>query len=148
MRRPALLGFTMLFSFAGIADAWYLAEHALTNTALSCGIGTLSGCNTVAQSAYSHFFGIPLGVYGLVFYTIIFILAAISTTKNSHRLNQGLFGLGIVGILFSFYFLWLQFFVIDAICIYCLGSFVISLGIFVFTAFLVRRRYVPPVLVM
>ncbi|MDB4992533.1 MAG: vitamin epoxide reductase [Parcubacteria group bacterium] len=148
MRRPTLLTLTMLFSFAGIADSWYLAEHALTNTALSCGIGSLTGCNVVAQSAYSHFFGIPLGVYGLVFYALVFVLSALATTINVRRLMQTLFGLGIVGLLFSIYFAYLQFFVIDAVCIYCMGSFVLSILIFILTTVLVRIKQPSPPVVM
>jgi uncharacterized membrane protein len=148
MRRSTLLILTILLSVAGIVDAWYLAEHALTNTALSCGVGALSGCNTVAQSEYSHFFGIPLGVYGLFFYAVVFVLAACATKLLSRRFLQALFGLGIVGLLFSFYFLWLQFFVINAICIYCLGSFAISVIIFICTTLLVRVRTEPPPPVM
>jgi len=142
MRRTTLLILTAILSFLGIADAWYLAEHALTNTALYCGIGSISGCNTVAQSSYSHFFGIPLGVYGVVFYAVIFIATAFAFTHQARRLMQFLFLLGSIGILFSLYFMGLQLFVIDALCIYCLASFVFSVGIFI-TTFLLNRRAAP-----
>lgn len=145
MRRTTLLYLTIAFSLIGIADAWYLAQHALTNTALSCGVGTLSGCNVVAQSAYSHFFGIPLGVYGVVFYTLMFVLATLDFAIEKRRLAKVLFGMGSIGVLFSFYFVWLQFFVIDAICIYCFVSFILSLGIFCTTFFLMRKRPLPSV---
>lgn len=148
MRRPTLLTLAMVFCFAGIADSWYLAEHALSDTALSCGIGSLTGCNVVAQSAYSHFFGIPLGIYGLVFYALVFVISALATTIHARRLMQTLFGLGIVGLLFSCYFAYLQFFVIDAICIYCMGSLVLSILIFVLTSILVRTKESSPPVVM
>lgn len=133
-------------SLLGIADAWYLAEHAITDTALSCGIdGALSGCNVVAQSPYSHFFGIPLGLYGVAFYGFVLIFSLISWKKESVRLRQGLAMVATAGILASSYFLGLQVFVIEALCIYCIGSFVISFGIFLLTLPFWRRTDLIPV---
>jgi uncharacterized membrane protein len=145
MRRTTLLALTTLFSLLGIADAWYLAEHALTDTALSCGIDGLSGCNIVAQSAYAHLLGIPLGVYGVAFYVIVFIAAAIAFTNDSRRVELFLMAASIVGVLASVAFEGIQFFLIKAVCIYCLGSFFLSLGIFITNLLLVRRRSPLPV---
>jgi uncharacterized membrane protein len=149
MRRSTLVALTLALAFLGIADAWYLAQHALTNTALYCGIdtGALSGCNTVAQSTYSHFFGIPLGVYGVIYYAVVFIICAILYTTHHPPLTRLLFILGVIGALFSFYFVGLQIFVIKAVCVYCFASFFLSLGIFWTTLMLVRYRpAAPPVM--
>lgn len=149
MRRPTLLALTSVFSLLGIADSWYLTQHALTDTALSCGIstGALSGCNTVAQSAYSHVFGIPLAVYGLVFYALAFLVTLSLYARESSRRSQTLFILAIIGFLLSVYFEAIQIFVIKALCIYCFGSFVLSVGIFATSLSLVRRRpALPPVM--
>jgi uncharacterized membrane protein len=145
MRRRLLLSITTFFSVLGIADSLYLAEHALAGTPLSCGIGSgaLTGCNIVAQSAYSHIFGIPLGVYGLVFYLAIFVLSLMARNRQTSRVMRSLFLSGVAGMLLSFYFLWLQVFVIDAICIYCLASFVFAAAVFVSTLLLLRTRTVP-----
>lgn len=140
MRRTPLLVLTTLFSFLGILDSWYLAQHALTNTALYCGIGSLSGCNIVAQSPYSHLFGIPLGVYGVFFYGVVFIASALAYSAPVRRLMQVLFIFGCLGLLMSLYFIGLQLFVIDAICIYCVASFLLSVGIFITTFKLARHR--------
>src|SRR4051812_36052942 len=115
MRSRTLLSITTFFSLLGIADSLYLAEHALTKTALSCGIGSgaLTGCNVVAQSEYSHIFGIPLGVYGLVFYTAVFVLSFIARKDPTLRIKKLLLLAGTLGMLLSLYFLWLQVFIID-----------------------------------
>lgn len=146
MRRPTLLAFTLVFSLLGIADSWYLTEHALTDTTLFCGIstGVLSGCNTVAQSAYSHVFGIPLALYGLVFYVLVLLITFSLYAGESRRRAQMLFGLGIIGLLLSIYFEAVQVFAIKALCIYCLGSFLLSIGIFAAALSLVRRRPATP----
>lgn len=145
MNRKLYLALTLVFSILGFADSWYLAQHELTDTALSCGIGsTLSGCNIVAQSPYSHLFGIPLGVYGLVFYGIILLFTLAMYAGHKRRLSQLLFVVAVVGTLLSFYFASLQIFVIKAICIYCFGSFFLTIGIFVTTLMLARHKPAAP----
>ncbi len=137
--RTRYSGITLL-SLLGIADAWYLAEHAITDTALSCGVdGALSGCNVVAQSQYSHFFGVPLGIYGIAFYGLVLLLALVAWKYRAPRLPQLLAVIATVGMLASSYFLALQLFVIEALCIYCIGSFVISVAIFLLTLTFWRR---------
>ena len=148
MNRLTLTVLLLLLAFFGIADAWYLTQSALTDTALSCNFGSaLDGCNIVAQSAYSHLFGLPLALYGVAFYAGTFVLAAallILPLRLLYRLNY-LFGM--VGILASIVFLAIQFFLIKALCVYCLASAVIALLIYVISREL-WRRFAPPHLVV
>ena len=74
MNRSLLIGLLMALSLVGIADAVYLSLHVAAGTPLVCDIGAgLDGCNTVANSPYSLFLGIPLAYYGLVFYAVFYI---------------------------------------------------------------------------
>jgi uncharacterized membrane protein len=117
----------LILSFLGIADSTYLSYTALTNTALTCNIKGLDGCNTVAQSVYSHLFGIPLALYGVVFYVLVFIFAAAALFWTRRFLTAGLATLGTLGLIASIIFELIQVVLIKAICIYCLGSAIISL---------------------
>ena len=126
MHKNFLIGGLLVLSFLGIADSWYLSYKALTGGALACTIKGLEGCNVVAQSAYSHLFGIPLGVYGVVFYVAMFILAALVLIVPIRFAHDALAGLGIMGFIASIFFILIQEFLIKALCIYCLGSAVIS----------------------
>ncbi len=121
----------LLFAFLGLADSVYLAQHAATNTPLLCGIENLSGCNIVAQSPYSKFLGIPLAEYGVLFYTILFVLAALELVIFDQLLRRVLQGLAIVGVFFSIGLTALQVFVIKALCIYCLASALFSFFILI-----------------
>jgi uncharacterized membrane protein len=142
MKRHTLAACLIALAFLGIADSWYLAESAITNTALTCSIAGLDGCNVVAQSAYSHLFGIPIGVYGVVFYTIVFILGALLYVLPRRIIYHFITWIGTIGILASVLFLSLQIFAIRAICVYCLGSALITLLIFI-VAILLFRRHAP-----
>jgi len=129
----------LVLAFLGLADSWYLAEKAITGGTLTCNISGLEGCNVVAQSAYSHLFGIPLGVYGVIFYVVIFLLSALLFVEPKRFVHNTLALLGVLGLLASIVFLFIQFFLIKALCVYCLGSAVISLLLFVVTVWLWKR---------
>jgi len=122
----------LIFAFFGLADSIYLTQHELSGTPLLCNIQNLSGCNVVAASQYSHIFGIPLAEFGILFYAVIFILAALELVLFDQLLRRTLQGISLIGLLSSLYFTFIQIFIIDAFCIYCLASALITLGIFVF----------------
>lgn len=122
--------FILLLAFCGLADSAYVARQETAGAPLLCDIGSLSGCNVVAQSPYSKVFGIPLAEYGIVFYAILFALAALELTIYDRLLRRVLQWAAAFGFLASLYFTFLQVFVIHALCIYCLGSACIALLIF------------------
>src|SRR5665213_1463326 len=101
-------GALLVLSFVGLADAAYLAQSELAGTPLLCNLGGLEGCNVVAQSAYSHLFGIPLGVYGVIFYVIIFILSALLFVEPKRYVHNTLAILGVLGLVASIIFLGIQ----------------------------------------
>lgn len=138
----SLLATLLVLIFLGLADSWYLAESAITNTALACNISGLSGCNVVAQSVYAHLFGIPLGVYGVVFYIIFFALGAFLLVQRPGWAYKGLALLGWGGLIASAVFVYIQVFLIKALCVYCLGSAAISLLICVL-ATVIWKKYMP-----
>jgi len=122
----------LLLAFCGLADSAYLAEHEINGTPLICNIQNLNGCNTVANSPYSQLFGIPLAEYGVLFYGILFVLAALELVLFDRLLRRILQGVAFVGIISSVYFTSLQIFFIGAFCIYCAASAVITLLVLIF----------------
>jgi len=129
MRRATLIVLILGLSFLGLADSWYLAESAATDTPLVCGIGVLDGCNTVAQSPYAHLFGIPLGVYGVLFYALVLVLSVAALTLRLKIVPFYLLIINALGASASVVFLLIQFFLIKALCIYCMASAVISFAL-------------------
>ena len=139
MSRNLLLAAILALAFFGIADSWYLADAAFGETALTCGIEALDGCNTVAESEYSRLFGLPLALYGVAFYSILFILSAVLLALRDRFLEKVLYGGSLAAFLASLYFLYLQVFVIRALCVYCLVSFFLSSCIALAAWKLIRR---------
>lgn len=130
MSRTLLLGALLILAFIGIADAWYLADTALKGVAPACDIKVLSGCAQVAASPYSKLFGIPLGVYGTVFYSAVFGVGAMLWARPLRMVYLMLYRLGIFGFLASMVFVLIQAFLIKSFCIYCILSAVIAVAIF------------------
>jgi uncharacterized membrane protein len=138
----------LILAFFGLADSVYLAQHAATGEPLICSIGGFD-CNTVAESKYSRVFGIPVADFGVLFYSTLFILAALELVLFDRVLRRVLQGFAIVGILFSLYSVAVQVFLIQALCIYCIASAVLSVGILALASFLEpiggkSRTSIPP----
>lgn len=121
----------LILALCGLADSAYIAQHEMSGTPLICDIENLSGCNVVVASPYSYLFGIPLAQYGILFYSIIFVLAALELVIFDQLLRRVLQGFSLMGVLASIYFTFVQVFFIDAYCIYCLASALIALLILI-----------------
>lgn len=138
----------LILAFFGLADSIYLTQHELSGTPLLCNIQNLSGCNIVAASQYSHIFGIPLAEFGILFYAVLFVLAALEIVVFDQLLRRALQAVSFVGVLSSLYSTFLQIFVINAACIYCVASALITLFIFILASLIEplkrRTRHIPP----
>lgn len=121
----------LILAFAGLADSAYLAQHEASGTPLICNIQNLSGCNIVANSQYSRIFGIPVADFGVLFYSIIFVLAALELVLFDRLLRRVLQVFALVGLATSVVTTLVQIFLIQALCIYCLASAVITVIIFI-----------------
>ena len=140
-KHVATLVAVLLLSFLGLADSWYLADSALSGGELTCSIAGLDGCNAVADSPYSNPFGLPLSLYGAVFYAVLFTLAAVALLLPSRRLYGALLAFGTLGSAASVYFLFVQVVLIEAVCVYCLLSALVTFMLFGLTLWLFRRRF-------
>lgn len=127
MKRNSIIVLMLVLALAGVADSWYLYQSAMSDTALACDLGAgLDGCNIVAQSPYSNLFGIPLALYGIAFFALIFVIALALTALESPVLFRTLRIATSIGALASVAFLFIQFALIKAVCVYCIGSAAIA----------------------
>ncbi|MFH1769160.1 MAG: vitamin K epoxide reductase family protein [Parcubacteria group bacterium] len=127
----------VLVSFGGILDAGYLTMQHYIGFSLSCSV--LEGCNVVTQSSYSVVFGIPLALAGLIYYIVAFFFAVGYARHGSPNVLYLLYILTMVGFVFSLILVYLQLFVIDAVCIYCMMS-VVSTTVLLLTAITLRKK--------
>jgi len=102
---------------AGIGVAIYITISDAGGGAPACLVGG-NGCQTVADSQYSHLLGVNVAVFGIVGYALLLFSALV-------RGDAGRFAgllLALVGFGFSAYLTYLELFVIDAICQWCVVS--------------------------
>lgn len=120
----------LVFAFFGLSDSAYLAESAAGGSPLMCDFGGFAGCETVAKSPYSRALGIPLANFGILFFAVLFTFAAIELVYPHQYVRRTIQGFAALGLIASAYFIFIQFSVIHAFCIYCLFSALMSALIF------------------
>ena len=101
---------------AGLGVAGYLTAVRASGEDPACVIG--GGCHTVQNSEYSELAGIPVAVLGLLAYAALLAAALLPGPLGR---TLGLFT-AVVGVGFSAYLTYLELFVIDAICAWCVAS--------------------------
>jgi uncharacterized membrane protein len=104
-------------AMAGIGVAIYITISDASGGAPACLVGG-TGCQTVADSQYSHLFGINVAVFGIVGYAALLLSALVPGDVGRF---SGLL-LALAGFGFSAYLTYLELFVIDAICQWCVAS--------------------------
>jgi len=121
----------VITSGVGILNALYLTILKLSDNKNLClqGIGD---CWSVNTSTYSQVFGIPVSLIGLGGFAAILV---IYLCENRWSLLQDygrylVFGFSLVGVLYSAYLTYIEIFVIQAICPFCLLSALMMLVLF------------------
>jgi uncharacterized membrane protein len=109
----------------GLGVAAYIAIEAAGGDAPACIAGS-SGCETVADSSYSHLFGVNIAVFGVVGYALL--LASALLRGDGARMAG--FGLSLIGFGYSVFLTWLELFKIEAICQWCVASAVLMTILF------------------
>lgn len=109
----------------GIGVATYITIADSSGGSPTCLAGG-TGCETVANSSYSHIAGINVAVFGIIGY--IAILATAFFANDIARF--GGFALSLGGFGFSVYLTYLEIFKIEAICQWCVSSAVLMTILF------------------
>ncbi|PKL36474.1 hypothetical protein CVV38_01035 [Candidatus Peregrinibacteria bacterium HGW-Peregrinibacteria-1] len=133
-----LLVTVMALSLIGLVDSGYLTLKHFSGVPPECNI--FSGCDVVTTSEYSEVFGVPLALFGAGYYLAVFLLAVFYLDRKK-LIALNLIRLATVfGFLMSIWLVYLQIFVIGAICEYCMLSAISST--LLFTLSLISLRYI------
>lgn len=111
-------------SLIGLGDAIYLTVQHVTGQSLRCTV--ISGCSEVLSSSYAVVAGVPLAAVGAIAYFTVFSLAILAAFR--YRL-AGTLLMALVGImcLVTLWLIYLQAFVINHFCQFCLLSALVTL---------------------
>ena len=128
MRRMIIAALALIGAFVAL----YLTLYKMGAIGhLACGLG---GCERVNTSKWAIFAGAPVAAWGLAFYIATFIVALVGTSPSwaeRREITYLLAAMSFVGVVFSAWLTYLELYVIDAICKYCVTSAVIVTAIFI-----------------
>ena len=118
----------LILSVIGFIDSAYLTAKHYSGVIPPC---TIKGCEVVLASKYSEVAGLPVALFGSLYYLVILSLSASYLVVKKEPIIKFEAILTPLGLIASMYFVYLQLFVIKAICQYCMLSAGISTLIFV-----------------
>lgn len=143
MKVPAegtLRSFATFAATVGVGVAVYIAIADSGGGAPAC-VGGSHGCQTVADSSYSHLLGVNIAIFGAIGYLLL--LGAALLRGDGARM--GGFAIALGGFGYSVFLTYLELFVIDAICQWCVISAILMTVLFVVNAVrMVRYVGTPP----
>ncbi len=98
-----------------------------------CDVSSTVSCTTVYASRYSTLWGTPVALFGAGYYIVVLLLLA-GSARGPESLRENaigyIFALSTVGLGASLYLAYASFFVIRAVCLMCLVTYVAVAGIF------------------
>jgi uncharacterized membrane protein len=117
--------YSIVLACLGLVDALYLTYVKISHTFALC--GPLGDCESVNTSQYSEIAGIPISILGAAAYFLILVFLVMEPRASFWTDNSPLvvFGISLVGVLYSAYLTYIEISVLKAICPYCVGSAVV-----------------------
>ena len=121
-----------LVALAGLFVALYLTLFKLGYIgSLVCAVGS---CEVVQTSKWATLLGYPVAVWGVGYYVAVLAVCLAGLRADlvdDQRVSKLLVVMTGVGVLFSLWLTYLELFVIDAICMWCVVSAVLATILFV-----------------
>ncbi len=134
-------------ALCGLADSIYLSiSHYRVYTDIGyrsfCAVSKSINCDTVSQSPFSIFFGLPVPFWGIIGY--VFFLLLLSFAWNQRREKKRIWPvLFLVSLAFSLYSIILALIsssYIHSYCIMCIVSYGVNFAL-LYSCWLIRRRF-------
>ena len=117
---------SIVLCLSGIGVSGYLSAKRLMGGSLAC--SRWAQCDTVNNSVYAKIYGIPVSFIGLAAYFVL-LAVCLAALQNEGRTQRNLLLLGFLlslgGVAFSVYLTYLELYVIEAICVWCVASAII-----------------------
>ena len=123
----------------GFGIATYIAIESAGGGAPVC-VGGDQGCQTVSESSHSHLFGVNIAVFGIIGY----LLLLLSALAGGDGARMGGFLIALVGFGYSVFLTYLELFVIDAICQWCVASAIVMTALLAVNAMRMTRYVAKP----
>jgi uncharacterized membrane protein len=111
-----------LWASTMVVVVYYTMKQALPFCPMQQGPGITFNCNAVLDSSYSQVFGIPLELLAVAYFIINLLLVYFIAFGNNRLFRASLktlFGWRFIGIAIVPYLVFVELYLIKAICTYC-----------------------------
>ncbi|MBM9614420.1 thioredoxin domain-containing protein [Desulfobulbus rhabdoformis] len=137
----------LILILLGVIDTGYLAwlhYQNYTNLSFSsfCALSKSINCDTVAQSPWSIFWGLPLALWGLGGYTLFLILFSAIFRDDAAQKKTVWYLFFLLALFFSGISLYLGYIsatLIRAHCILCMVSYALNFSLLLYSWLIIRR---------
>jgi uncharacterized membrane protein len=141
-RRPEI--WSVVLAVVGIAIAGYLTIVHYRESLLVC--SGISDCETVQTSKYAEIVGVPVALLGLLTFVLLLALAIVRILQPERTdvTTMITFVLIVGAVGFYIYLTYLEVFVINAVCQWCVASSLVMVGMLISESILLRRLLALP----
>ncbi|HEX7282649.1 MAG TPA: vitamin K epoxide reductase family protein [Vicinamibacterales bacterium] len=132
---PLLLsGFAVLGLAASLASTW--VHYRILNDptyASFCDVNATFSCTEAYTSRFGAVAGVPIAVFGALFFVFVLGLVLMSAKSSSARENVPgyVFALSTVGLAAVLYLAYASYFILNVVCLLCVGTYVAVIGLFI-----------------
>jgi len=132
-RTPWLVAFALLGLMASTASAF--VHYQLINDptyASFCDMNATFSCTEAYSSQYGSLGGVPVAVFGAIFFAFVLGLVALcaSSPAAADNLSGYVFAVSTVGLAVVLYLAYASFVILKAVCVLCVGTYVAVIGLF------------------
>jgi uncharacterized membrane protein len=136
--RTPLLLFSALGLGASLTSS-YVHYNLLVNPSFSsfCDVNATVSCTQAYLSPYGSFLGIPVALAGVFFFAVVLGITALSGQKTPRAGESApayVFALSTVGLAFVLYLGYASFFILHAVCILCVITYISVIAVFLISA--------------
>lgn len=128
--KEKILKIVMLLLTVGALLSSYLYISKVLDTNVVC---PTNGCEIVDDSPYSMLLGVPISLWGLLYYLGMFVVTLL-LFKNWSKFLSNLFYTGVAwGVIYTIYLRYVEIFKIGAFCVWCWGSVIVIVALAYYT---------------
>jgi vitamin-K-epoxide reductase (warfarin-sensitive) len=139
LRSKKIIYIIFILGFAGFLDSVYLTILHYAHAIPPCTV--THGCETVLTSRFATVGPIPTAAFGIAYFLIIMVLALRYMQTQAAILMKSLFFLASLAIFFSLVLTYIQAFVLESFCQYCLVAELCMLLIFLLAGQTLLQAY-------
>jgi uncharacterized membrane protein len=125
--------FAVLGLLASSASTWVHYQILNDPTYASfCDVNESFSCTVAYTSRFGTAFGVPVAVFGVLFFASVLLLVAMSARSSAAENLPGyLFAASTIGLAVVLYLGYASFFIVKTLCVLCLTTYVAVVGLFV-----------------